>query len=60
MRHVSPRAIRAATVNTEGSHRLLVDPVRVPQIQRCSTMLSATANGGPMTSAEHAECGMIG
>jgi hypothetical protein len=36
---VSPRVIRAATVDTEGSHRLLVNLVPAPLILRWSTVL---------------------
>jgi hypothetical protein len=57
---VSRRAIRTASVDTAGSHRLLVDLVPAPQILRCSTVCSATTYGGPMNPAEHAECGRSG
>ena len=52
-------AIRVAAVTAEGGHRLPVDLVPGPPIPRCSISLHCAAilNGGPMTSAERAECG---
>jgi hypothetical protein len=54
-------AIRVAAVAAEGGYRLPVDLVPGPPIPRCSILLHCAAilNGGPMTSAERAECGIM-
>jgi hypothetical protein len=51
---VPPASIPKAAIG------LLVDLIPAPQILWCSTVCSATTYSGPMTSAEHAECGMTG
>ncbi|HWN61385.1 MAG TPA: hypothetical protein VNO25_12050 [Streptosporangiaceae bacterium] len=52
-------AIRVAAATAEDGYRLPVDLVPGSPIPRYSILLHCAAilNGGPMTSAERAECG---